>query len=239
MARVVKRQKPLIGVSACLSGEAVRYDAADKRQPLLLETLSARAELLPFCPEVAAGLGVPRPAVQLIQTSGGQLRARGVENPALDVTAVLTRASSHFCASQLQGLSGFILKSRSPSCGFGSTPVFNETGTDHRLASGMFAAELANAAPWLPIVEERALTNEEQCLRFLSACVLVARSRHGLEEHQALEAWLRTALGVEGLSPQGHVEAMVKKILAPLVLGQNEKTALGERLQRYWGGSRL
>jgi uncharacterized protein YbbK (DUF523 family) len=227
-------QKPLIGISACLTGEAVRYDGQDKRQPRLLAILSPHAELRPFCPEVAAGLGVPRPPVHLIQTSRSRVRALGLENPELDVTTALSQTASEFSTSELEGLSGFLLKSRSPSCGLTSTPIHAEDGTTLQFGSGLFAAALKNAAPWLPCVEESALTNEESCLRFLSACALVARHRHGLERYAELDAWLATILHEEGMSPDKRLQAIVAHLLTPHPSRQNDEAALGERLREYW-----
>lgn len=61
-------------VSACLLGERVRYDGRDARasSPILTRWL-AEGRVVPFCPEVAAGLGVPRPAAEI---QGGAVRDR-------------------------------------------------------------------------------------------------------------------------------------------------------------------
>jgi uncharacterized protein YbbK (DUF523 family) len=216
----------LIGISACLSGEAVRYDAGHKRQPLILSTIGPHAELRPFCPEMAAGLGVPRPPVQLIETDGGRIHARGVEDLQLDVTTALETAARGFCADNLENLSGFILKSRSPSCGLASTPVHGQSGAPLHLGSGVFAARLRSSAPWLPMVEETALNNPHRCVRFLSACAMVARYRHKMDDYAHLQEVLIAALGTKTIT------TIVDRLLA--TMADNEKTALDERLSRYW-----
>ena len=53
-------EKPRVGVSACLLGENVRYDGRHKLDPDMVDTLSQYFELVPVCPEVEMGLGVPR-----------------------------------------------------------------------------------------------------------------------------------------------------------------------------------
>ncbi len=49
-----------VGISACLLGREVRYDGGHKRDRSILATLGRRFELVPICPELELGLGVPR-----------------------------------------------------------------------------------------------------------------------------------------------------------------------------------
>ena len=54
------KKPPLrVGVSACLLGERVRFDGGHKRDAFVTDLLGRFVELVPFCPEVALGLGVP------------------------------------------------------------------------------------------------------------------------------------------------------------------------------------
>lgn len=140
-----------IGVSACLLGEQVRYDGGHKRNQLLLDSLGARYELVPICPEVAAGLGVPRPPVALM-VRGTEVRALGVEDLQLDVTLPLIEYGQQVAMGTM-GLSGFVFKSRSPSCGLGTTPVRREDGS-HYHGHGLFAQQLVTRLPELPVVDE-------------------------------------------------------------------------------------
>ncbi|MCK5363731.1 MAG: DUF523 domain-containing protein, partial [Gammaproteobacteria bacterium] len=59
MAYGPKRRIP-VGISSCLLGQPVRYDGGHKRNSLLVDELGKYFEYLPFCPEVAIGLGTPR-----------------------------------------------------------------------------------------------------------------------------------------------------------------------------------
>jgi uncharacterized protein YbbK (DUF523 family) len=153
-----------IGVSACLLGELVRYDGGHKRSQTLLQHLAGRYELLPVCPEVAAGLGTPRPPVQLV-VRGGEIRALGVENELLDVTQPLV-AYGHQLAHGQIGLCGFIFKSRSPSCGLGSTSIRGEDGQIHS-GNGLFTQQLIEALPLLPVIDEEALEQPQRRQQFL------------------------------------------------------------------------
>ena len=60
------RDKPKIGVSACLLGDPVRFDGGHKRDPFLVETFGQHVEWVKVCPEVEAGLGTPRETMRLV-----------------------------------------------------------------------------------------------------------------------------------------------------------------------------
>ncbi|WP_456404907.1 2-thiouracil desulfurase family protein, partial [Thiolapillus sp.] len=70
--------KPRVGVSACLLGQAVRYDGASRPHAWIREVLPRHAQVLPFCPESEAGLETPRPAVRLVKSEGGNIHVLGV-----------------------------------------------------------------------------------------------------------------------------------------------------------------
>ena len=141
-----------MGVSACLLGQAVRYDGASKAHAWIQQELPGRAEIVSLCPEVGAGLEIPRPAVQLTQTEKG-VRALGVENPALDVTDVLLDWAARQ-AALLETLDALILKSRSPSCAVHSAPVFDAQGEITKHRHGLFTAWVARHFPHLPLLDE-------------------------------------------------------------------------------------
>jgi uncharacterized protein YbbK (DUF523 family) len=59
--------KPIrIGISACLMGAPVRFDGSHKRDRFLAQTLDEHVDWVQVCPEVGAGMGVPRPTLRLI-----------------------------------------------------------------------------------------------------------------------------------------------------------------------------
>ncbi|MGY6274553.1 YbgA family protein [Methylomonas sp. MgM2] len=140
-----------VGVSSCLLGHQVRYDAAHKYHSYIERTLGRYFQFRAFCPEVEAGLGIPRPAVQLRQFEH-QIRVVGVKDHALDVTEPL----SQVCEKQrewLDGLCGYILKKDSPSCGMERVKLY-EHNVPARKGVGIFAAYLQQHFPALPLEEE-------------------------------------------------------------------------------------
>ena len=106
--------------SACLLGVECRHDGTEKRRRAVLAALAGK-EVVPLCPEVAGGLGVPRPAADLSGGTGGAVldgRASVVTLDGRDVTEAFLRGASFALeASRLHGASVAVLKEGSPSCG--------------------------------------------------------------------------------------------------------------------------
>jgi len=145
------QEKIPIAISSCLLGQEVRYDGGHKYNGYITETLGKYFEYTAFCPEVAIGLGIPRPAIQLVQV-GDAIRVRGNKDPLLDVTQQLQDYARQV-VPQLDGYCGYIFKRASPSCGMERVKVYrdgNLIGTDR----GIFAASIMLALPELPVEEE-------------------------------------------------------------------------------------
>jgi uncharacterized protein YbbK (DUF523 family) len=108
-------------VSACLLGEKVRYNGSDavSSSPVLTRWL-AEGRVVPFCPELAGGLGVPRPAAEIMGTNGAAVLdgdARVNTQAGADVTGrFLQGASLALATAQSQGVLVAVLKDGSPSC---------------------------------------------------------------------------------------------------------------------------
>jgi len=142
-----------LGVSSCLLGQEVRYNGGHVRDDLLLSTLGRYVQWVPVCPEVEVGMGIPRENIRLVGES---------ENPRLvapksgtDYTEVMKKWS----AGRLEelkdsGLHGYILKKDSPSCGLFRTRVYKGDGPASRNGRGLFAGQLVNRFPMLPVEEE-------------------------------------------------------------------------------------
>jgi len=160
-----KNKRIVLGVSACLLGEKTRYDGDHKRHDIVVNQLAKRYELLPVCPEVIAGLGVPRPPVQLVDT-GGHIKALGVDDTSLDVTRLLACERMGLNVA-LARVSGFVLKSRSPSCGYGSTPIHSERCEPVGIGDGLFVRFLIQRQPLLPMIEEWQLNDVKRYEAFI------------------------------------------------------------------------
>lgn len=148
-----------IGVSSCLLGERVRYDGDHKRDAFIADRLGAVFEFVPVCPEVAVGMGVPRPPIRLV---GDPLRPRalGIDDPGLDMTAALT-AFGRRMALELEDIDAYIFKSRSPSCGMARVKVYDGGKAPRAQGSGLYARQIMARRPLLPVEEEDRLADPE------------------------------------------------------------------------------
>ena len=148
---------PRIGVSSCLLGETVRYDGGHKRDPYLVETLGPLVEWVPVCPEAEVGLGTPRKPIRLVRDTRRRDGVRLVSQSGEQLTARMQRfARGRLRALAKAGLSGYILKKDSPSCGLERVKVWQgDAGrAAERSGRGVFAAELLRQYPNLPVEEE-------------------------------------------------------------------------------------
>jgi len=147
-----------IAVSSCLLGEAVRYDGTDKHIQILTEQLGNKYNLISLCPEMAIGMGVPRPPIHLVEM-GESLQAVGVENPTNNVTKLLADYASAVVKNHAE-ICGYIFKKNSPSCGSKNVKVMNSQGEYERRGQGIYAAEIMAALPLLPVIDEDAFLDE-------------------------------------------------------------------------------
>jgi uncharacterized protein YbbK (DUF523 family) len=135
-------------VSACLLGQRVRYDgtAAGQESDHLVRW-SEELRIVPFCPEVEAGLGIPRlpaeidPGARGAEVLAGAARIRRSDGG--DVTEAFLRGAKRALETALAaGVKLAVLKDRSPSCG----SVFIHDGSfsgQIRAGQGVTAALLA------------------------------------------------------------------------------------------------
>lgn len=149
--------RPAIGISSCLLGDEVRYDGGHKRDTFITEHLARHFDFRPVCPEVAIGLGVPRPAIHLRR---GEDRVRVVDSrdPEYDHTAAMEDYGRRQ-AGELHDISGYIFKAGSPSCGVWRVPVQKDRGPPDRDGRGVYADAFIRARPLLPVEEEGRLND--------------------------------------------------------------------------------
>jgi len=158
-------------VSACLLGEKVRYNGGDSASAHpILATWIAEGRVVPFCPEVAGGLGVPRPAAEIVGGDGGSVltgAARIVTRDAADVTEAFRRgADLALNAAREAGARVAVLKDGSPSCG--SSYIYDGTFSGRRTAGqGTTAAQLERAG--IRVFSEAQLDEAAACVEDLEA----------------------------------------------------------------------
>ncbi|MCW9015023.1 MAG: DUF523 and DUF1722 domain-containing protein [Gammaproteobacteria bacterium] len=153
-----RHTRPLLGVSACLSGKPVRFDKGHKKNKYILNDLSRYMDFVEMCPELEAGFGVPRPAMQL-RKQQDEIRLVFSKQPDVDITQQMTQYAENRLA-QLADLDGFIFKSNSPSCGVFRVPVVvHKDGIRERTGTGIFAQLFQQNYPLIPVEEEGRLND--------------------------------------------------------------------------------
>lgn len=142
-----------VGISSCLLGQEVRYNGGHKHSTLCTQQLAKYFDFVPTCPELGAGLGVPRPAIRLVGDPDAP-RAVHVDDAGIDVTQRLQDFADKR-VPQLGDLCGYIFIKNSPSCGLFRVKVYQESGYPHQQGGrGLFAAALTKAMPLLPVEED-------------------------------------------------------------------------------------
>lgn len=168
-------EKIRLGISTCLLGEEVRYDGRHALDHDLADTLSRYVDYVPVCPEHELGLGVPREAMRLEGDAAGP-RLMTVESRR-DLTEPMREwATARAEALAGEGLSGFIFKAKSPSCGLLRVKVYDRDGVPVLTGTGMFARALVERFPLLPVEEAERLHDPEIRERFIERIFAGSRS---------------------------------------------------------------
>jgi uncharacterized protein YbgA (DUF1722 family)/uncharacterized protein YbbK (DUF523 family) len=169
-----------IGASACLLGAEVRFDGQHKRSAFLTRELAPFVTWVPICPELEVGMGVPREPVRLVRGPAGRSLMLANQTGA-DWTdrmdALAARRAGNLAA---QNLDGFVLKSKSPSCGMERVKVFDAPQTraaPRHDGVGLFARALIERMPNLPVEEEGRLEDARLRDNFVERIFAHARLR--------------------------------------------------------------
>lgn len=158
MSPEAQRSRIKLGVSACILGEEVRWNGGHKRARFVTDEVSKVADFVAVCPEAELGMGVPREPVRLERLEG-VTRMVGTKS-GIDHTESMRAWCDEKVADMAQrGLSGFILKSNSPSCGILRVKVYGRNGSPSRTGQGFFVEALRNALPELPLEEDGRLND--------------------------------------------------------------------------------
>ena len=138
-------------VSACLLGRNCKYSGGNNRNGAVISFCRGK-DVVAVCPEVEAGLPVPRPPVEI--RDGKVVRADGSDWDSVyraGVAAVLRR-----CHASRETLSCAILKAGSPTCGVHE--VYDGTFS-HRKVPGQGVLAEALASLGVPVFDEHDVEN--------------------------------------------------------------------------------
>ncbi|MGQ9602654.1 MAG: YbgA family protein [bacterium] len=174
------RPRPRILVSKCINLAPLRYNGGIVKDEFAAK-LYRFVDLIPVCPEVAIGLGVPRPRVILVKEND-RLRFYQPETK-LDLTDKIENFSVEF-TKNLPEIDGALLKAKSPSCGVSGTSVYGDREGKNflRKSKGLFAQRLIEGFKDIPIEDEGRLHDDGIREHFLERIFALAELR-GLKEN--------------------------------------------------------
>ncbi|SEL76529.1 Uncharacterized conserved protein YbgA, DUF1722 family [Colwellia chukchiensis] len=157
MTKKFAKEDIVIGISACLIGEKVRFDASNKPSNFCIKELGQHVTYKAYCPEVAVGLPIPRPTIRLIKDQ--ELIKVARPDGSGDVTREI-KAYGKKVASFSANLSGYVFCAKSPSCGMERVKVYSPSGDPLQAKGiGVFSREIMKANPLLPCEENGRLND--------------------------------------------------------------------------------
>jgi len=148
-----------LGISSCLLGAMCRYDGGHSRDKFINDELLHYFEFEAFCPEKLV-FTTPRAAIRLVR-SDDEITVR-TTNENKDVTQIITNISKELVSKiEDNQLCGFILKSKSPTCGMQRVKIYpdKKNGQSENTGVGVFAKQIKKRFPYLPIEEEGRLVD--------------------------------------------------------------------------------
>jgi uncharacterized protein YbgA (DUF1722 family)/uncharacterized protein YbbK (DUF523 family) len=172
---MVQFARPRIVVSKCLEFEQCRFNGAVIPDPVI-RRLQQFVDFIPVCPEVEIGLGVPRETIRLVETDGvHRLVQPSTEK---DFTTSMKDFSSQFL-SRTDDIDGFILKSKSPTCGIKDVKIYSGLSKSPVIGkgSGIFGKVVLERFASKAVEEEGRLSNFSIREHFLTKIFTFAEFR--------------------------------------------------------------
>lgn len=156
--------KPNILVSRCIEFDACRYDGQMIHSEIVRQMKGA-VNFVTYCPEMGIGLPAPREAIRLADIDGQRRLIKSMNGD--DVSDIMDEYCDDVIRKMKEKhhskeLDGFILKSRSPTCGIKDVKVYKGPGRVQKIATngiGVFAEKMMEAFGELAFEDEGRLTN--------------------------------------------------------------------------------
>ena len=169
--------RPKVVVSKCIEFDSCRYNGA-MISSIFVRKMKEHVDFIPTCPEVEIGLGIPREAVRLVKQDN-QIRLLN-SMTGEDHTEKMINFSETFL-SRLSDVNGFILKSRSPSCGIKQVKLYKQIGKVQAINTksvGLFSEKVFDKFSDLAIEDEGRLMNLKIREHFLTKLFVLTAFEH-------------------------------------------------------------
>ena len=168
-------EKPRIVISKCLEFDSCRYDGRTIQNEYI-HKLKNFIEFIPVCPEVEIGMGTPRDTIKLIKTNKKSLLFQ--PKTGKNFKKEMDDFSKKFLNKTIQ-IDGFILKSKSPSCGVKNTKIYSNILNEdkYKNGNGVFAENILNKFSKYPIRNENELDDSSLRKHFYTSIFTIAEFR--------------------------------------------------------------
>ncbi|MCT4542709.1 MAG: DUF523 and DUF1722 domain-containing protein [Vallitalea sp.] len=164
---------PIIAISKCINFAKCRYNG-DGDNNEFVTRLNPFVKFIPFCPEVEIGMSTPRKPIRLVEVN----KEIHLIQPAtqLDLTSNMQKYTTSLM-TRLINVDGFILKTRSPSCGIKEVKIYQSAkkGATSKKGRGMVGGEIINTYSHLPIEDDGRLRNFKIREHFLTKLYVMAK----------------------------------------------------------------
>jgi uncharacterized protein YbbK (DUF523 family) len=170
---------PIVVASRCLGFDNCRYDGEIVRNDVVAR-IAGHVRILPVCPEIEIGLGVPRAPIRIVRA--GKTDRLIQPETGRDLTADMDAFAARFFESVGEkGVDGFILKAHSPSGGIEDVRIFTAADSDesNETADGLFARAARARFPDAVVEDETTLQDAVTRHLFVSALYENAARRLG------------------------------------------------------------
>jgi len=223
--------KPIVVISNCLEFEACRYNGVSIPDNFV-RNLEPYVEYKKVCPEVAIGLGVPRDPVKIVVEEGANKLVQPTTNK--DLTKKINSFSRKYIKSLDDEVDGFILKSRSPSCGLKDAKIYETKGKGSVVGrtNGFFTKNVLTSFPGLAIEDEGRLKNFNIRDHFLTKLFILARFRNTVKKNSINQ--LIEFHTVHKLLFMGYNQSEMRKM--GKLIGEYDKKNLKKIISLYQSG---
>jgi uncharacterized protein YbgA (DUF1722 family)/uncharacterized protein YbbK (DUF523 family) len=222
--------RPCVVVSKCLEFEACRYDGTQISDPFI-KKMKSYIDFIPVCPEMEIGLPTPRQALRLVEVEGKEQLVFSQTGESV------TSEMEHYIVDKVGELAqlevdGFVLKSRSPSCGIKEVKIYKTHGKSPALSNkgkGLFGKAILDGFDGLAIEDEGRMSNYQIREHFLTRIYTHAAFR-AVKKETSMRALVKFHSQNKYLFMAYHPSHL--KTLGKLV-ANHEQNAIEEVLVRY------
>lgn len=177
--------KPNVFFSKCLGFDSCRYNGQMITDDFI-ESLKPFVNIVNVCPEMSIGLGCPRNPIRVV-SENNELKLYEPKSEK-EFTKEMNDFSSSYLYN-LKDIDGFLLKSRSPSCGYKDVKIYNGTSkvTGSTKGPGFFGGKVKELYPYSPVEDEGRLHNYRIRDNFLTRIFMNADFRKVKESNSLNE----------------------------------------------------